>query len=94
MDKFQIIKRPVISERSTDLKTKQRKIVLSVHRKANKPEIKKAVEDLLNIKVAAVNTANYCGKPKRLGRYAGRRAHWKKAIVTLKEGERTDIFEL
>ena len=60
---------------------------------ANKIEIKKAVEEILKVKVERVATMNYKGKKKRMGRYEGKRADWKKAIVTLKKGENLDFIE-
>jgi large subunit ribosomal protein L23 len=91
MDNFQVIKQPIITERSTDLKEK-RQLVFKVDMRANKREIKRAVEALFDTKVQRVNTARVAGKPKSLGRYVGRRANWKKAIVTIKEGAKLDIF--
>jgi len=64
-----------------------------VDRRANKIEIGKAVEELFGVHVLKVRTINVPGKPKRLGRYEGRRPGWKKAIVTLAEGETIEIFE-
>ena len=67
------------------------KIVFQVHVDATKTQIKEAVEEFFKVKVAHVRTANYKGKEKRFGRILGRRNDWKKAIVTLKEGERLDL---
>ena len=67
------------------------KIVFQVHVDATKTQIKEAVEEFFKVKVAHVRTANYKGKEKRFGRTLGRRNDWKKAIVTLKEGEKLDI---
>jgi large subunit ribosomal protein L23 len=64
-----------------------------VARDANKIEIKLAVEAIFNVKVSAVRTLRVHGKPKRVGRYAGHRPDWKKAVVTLKKGETIEIFE-
>lgn len=77
-----IIKRPVITERSTDLMA-DNKFTFEVDLKANKTEIKKAVEDIFGVKVAKVNTIRVPGKRKRVGRYVGMTSEWKKAIVTL-----------
>ena len=67
------------------------KLVFEVHTEATKSEIKKAVEEFFKVKVAHVRTANFKGKEKRFGRTLGRRNDWKKAVVTLKEGERLDL---
>ena len=68
------------------------KIVFQVHTEATKTQIKEAVEEFFNVKVAHVRTANFKGKEKRFGKTVGRRNDWKKAIVTLKEGESLDIM--
>jgi large subunit ribosomal protein L23 len=88
-----IIRRPVITEKSTQLKDTNRQYVFEVYQAANKLEIQSAVERLFKVKVTEVRTANVLGKLKRLGRKYGKRPDWKKAIVTLKEGDRIDFFE-
>jgi large subunit ribosomal protein L23 len=91
---YQVIKRPLITEKSTLLKEGQRTLVFEVHRDATKPEIKKAVEALFGAKVSAVRVSNVHGKVKRQGRYAGRRPDWKKAFVVLAEGAKmVEFFE-
>ncbi len=75
------------------LKEKDNKVLFKVARNANKIEIRKAVEELLKIKVDRVTTMNYKGKKKRLGKHEGTRSDWKKAIVTLKKGEKFDFVE-
>jgi large subunit ribosomal protein L23 len=91
---YEIIRRPLLTEKSTQLKEAQRTLVFEVHRDATKPEIKKAVEALFERKVADVRVARVHGKMKRQGRYAGRRPDWKKAFVVLKEGEKmVEFFE-
>lgn len=87
-----VIRRPLITEKSTALKETQRTLGFEVHRDATKPEIKKAVETLFGVKVQDVRVANVHGKVKRQGRYAGRRPDWKKAWVVLKEGEKMIEF--
>jgi large subunit ribosomal protein L23 len=89
----QIIRRPLITEKSTQQKEESRQYVFEVDPKANKIEIKAAVEQLFKVKVTKVRTLNVLGKIKRLGRRYGKRPDWKKAIVTLKEGDRIDFFE-
>jgi large subunit ribosomal protein L23 len=91
---YEVIRRPLLTEKSTTLKEAQRTLCFEVHRDATKPEIKKAVEALLEVKVAGVRVANVHGKVKRQGRYVGRRPDWKKAFVVLKEGEKmVEFFE-
>jgi large subunit ribosomal protein L23 len=88
-----IIRRPMITEKSTRQKEESRQYVFEVHRDANKIEIQSAVERLFKVKVLQVRTSNVLGKVKRLGRRSGKRPDWKKAIVTLREGDRIDFFE-
>src|SRR5512135_268770 len=91
---YDVIRRPLITEKSTTLKESQQTLVFEVHRDATKPEIKKAVEALFDTKVADVRVANVHGKVKRQGRHAGKRADWKKAFVVLKKGEKmVEFFE-
>jgi len=93
-DLFQVIRRPLITEKSTAARETQRAVCFEVHRDATKPEIKKAVEALFSVKVATVRVLNVHGKVKRQGRYAGRRPDWKKAYVVLKAGEKMiEFFE-
>lgn len=93
MDSYRIINRPLITEKSTHQKETENKVVFSVHPKANRSEIKKAVERLFNVRVERVNTLLMSGKIKRLGRNIGRRPSWKKAYVTLKKGDKIEFFE-
>ncbi|UFJ40661.1 50S ribosomal protein L23 [Brevibacillus humidisoli] len=79
---YDIIKRPIITERTTDMMA-EKKYVFEVPMKANKTEIKQAVEKIFGVKVAAVNTIRMPAKPKRYGKYAGYTSEWKKAIVKL-----------
>ena len=91
---YQVIRRPLITEKSTLLKESQQTLVFEVHRDATKPEIKKAVETLFDTKVADVRVARVHGKVRRQVRYVGRRPDWKKAIVVLKKGEKmVEFFE-
>lgn len=91
-DIYQVIKNVRLSEKATMLQENLNEVVLEVDRKANKLEIKRAVETLLGKKVADVRTMNYSGKLKRQRRAdAGRTNHWKKAVVRLKEGETLDL---
>ena len=91
---YDVLRRPLITEKSTRLKETQRTLCFEVHRDATKPEIKKAVEGLLSVKVSNVRVANVRGKEKRQGRFVGRRPDWKKAYVVLKKGEKmVEFFE-
>jgi large subunit ribosomal protein L23 len=88
----QIVRRPVVTEKGTALK-EQNKYLFEVDRRANKVQIRQAVEALFNVKVAAVHTVAMRGRVKRLGRFVGRTSDWKKAIVTLSEGHSIEFFE-
>ena len=88
-----IIRRPLVTEKSTQQKEVARQYVFEVDRGANKIEIQHAVEHLFKVKVEQVRTCNILGKLKRLGRKFGKRPDWKKATVTLKEGDRIEFFE-
>jgi len=91
---YAVIRRPLITEKTTALKETQRSLCFEVHRDATKPEIKKAVEQLFGVKVQEVRVANMHGKAKRQGRYVGRRPDWKKAYVVLKKDEKmVEFFE-
>jgi large subunit ribosomal protein L23 len=88
-----IIRRPIaLTEKAAQLK-EQNKVVFEVAPEANKIEIKQAVEDLFDVKVASVNTLIQRGKMKRMGRRLAQRRNWKKAIVTLEEGHDIQFFE-
>jgi large subunit ribosomal protein L23 len=89
----QIIRRPLVTEKSTQQKEKSNQYAFEVDPKANKIEIQSAVERLFKVPVFLVRTVRVLGKVKRLGRKYGKRPDWKKAIVTLKEGDRIDFFE-
>ncbi|MBT8407095.1 MAG: 50S ribosomal protein L23 [Deltaproteobacteria bacterium] len=92
-DAYKIIKRPLITEKSTIIKEMHNQLAFEVDRRANKIEIKKAVERIFKVQVEDVRTMNYQGKRKRLGPREGRRRHWKKAVVTLKPGQKIEFFE-
>jgi large subunit ribosomal protein L23 len=92
-DIYEVIKKPLITEKANILKEKENKVAFVVDRGANKAEIKEAVERLLKVKVSKVHVSNMKGKPRRLGRTSGKRPDWKKAVVTLRPGDRIDFFE-
>ena len=87
-----VLKLPVITEKSTHVKENLRTVAFRVLRDANKIEIKDAVEKIFKVKVQSVRTAIFHGKKRRQGRYSGRRPDWKKAYVTLKQGEKMIEF--
>jgi large subunit ribosomal protein L23 len=87
-----VIRRPLITEKTSIQREDGRTIVFQVAPGANKVEIKRAIEQLLGSKVASVRTSLVHGKVKRQGRFAGRRPDWKKAYVTLREGAKMPEF--
>jgi large subunit ribosomal protein L23 len=89
----EVIVRPVVTEKSTELLDRFGFYTFVVNRDSNKLEIAKAVETLFNVKVRNVRTMQYRGKERRVGKHIGRRAAWKKAVVTLREGDSIEIFE-
>ena len=89
-----LIQGPVITEKTHSLKATGNKVTFRVALKANKIEIRKAVEVLFKVKVLAVNTIQMMGKKKRLGKSEGSRPNWKKAIVTLAPGEKIAGYEM
>ncbi len=90
---YDVIKRPLFTEKGMDIKERENKILLEVNPDANKHEIKQAMEEIFKVKVEKVATINTMGKLKRHGKYLGRRSDKKKAIVTLKQGEKLDFIE-
>ena len=88
-----VVKRPLITEKSERGRETDQQFAFEVHRDATKIQVKNAVEKLFGVHVTAVRTAIARGKNKRVGRNLGRRPNWKKAIVTLKEGESISLFE-
>jgi len=94
MEPLQLIRRPLISEKSTRLKEATNTICFEVDRRANKIEVQRAVEKLFGVKVAQVRLANRQGKWKRMGKFIGQRKSWKKAYVRLAAGEKSiEFFE-
>jgi large subunit ribosomal protein L23 len=92
MDKYQIIKRPIVTEKSTKLSEKN-KYTFEVDKNANKIEIKNAVEELFSVKVVSVNVINEIAKAKRVGTHSGFKPAVTKAIVTLAEGSKIDVYK-
>ncbi len=92
-DPREVVIRPVVTERTTELGEEQNAYTFLVSKDANKIEIRHAIERLFSVKVADVRTLNYRGKWRRVGRSLGRRPSYKKAIVKLAAGERIDVYE-
>lgn len=93
MNIYDVIKKPMITEKGSRIKEELNKIVLHVDSEANKMEIRQAVEAVFKVKVEDVATMNFKGKRKRLGVRQGVRSDWKKAVVTLKKGETVEYLE-
>ncbi|WP_447973061.1 50S ribosomal protein L23 [Nitrospira sp. Kam-Ns4a] len=92
-DPYDVLIQPLLTEKITALREAHNKVGLLVRRDANRIQIKRAVEAALKVRVERVNVLNVMGKTKRLGRFAGKRPDWKKAIVTLKAGEKLELYE-
>lgn len=88
-----VLVQPLLTEKITGLRERTNTVGFIVHPDANRVQIKQAVEALLKVKVEKVNVLNIRGKVKRLGRFSGRRSDWKKAFVTLKKGEKLEMYE-
>ena len=88
----EIIQAPLVTEKGSLLAEKTNQLLFRVRPDANKIEVKQAVETLFKVKVVKVRMARYLGKIRRVGRSAGRLSQWKKAYVTLKEGDKIDFF--
>ena len=92
-DLYQVIRRPVVTEKSTAMKAERNQILFEVAKDSNKVEIKKAIETVFKVKVIQVRTMRVEGKQRKVGKTTGKRPDWKKAIVTLGEGDTIDFFE-
>lgn len=92
MNQFDVIRRPITTEKSVDKKESDRTLCLEVHVDANKTHIRQAVEKLFSVKVEEVRTATFEGKLRRRGRFSGYRSDWKKAYVKLNAGEKMPEF--
>ncbi len=90
---YDIIKRPVVTEKTNIQKEEANQVTFEVDRKANRIEVGRAIERIFNVKVVNVRTMQNRGKFKRRGRVLGKRRDWKKAIVTLRPGDRIEFFE-
>jgi large subunit ribosomal protein L23 len=93
IDLYNVIKKPCLTEKGMILQEENNQVVMKVNAKANKIQIKNAVEHLFKVKVDKVRTANMHGKKKRIGTHSGTRSDWKKAVITLAEGHKIDFLE-
>ena len=93
MTPYEIIKRPLVTEKGTIQKEANNQLTFEVDRKANRVEIRHAVEQIFDVRVLKVRTMQMKGKVKRVGRILGKRRDWKKAIVTLAKGDNVEFFE-
>ncbi|WP_394826531.1 MULTISPECIES: 50S ribosomal protein L23 [Pendulispora] len=93
MNPEQVIRRPIVLTEKSNLLRAQNQVIFEVSRNANKIQIRNAVEKLFNVNVVSVNTLVVRGKERRMGRGHARMQNWKKAMVTLKEGETIDFFD-
>lgn len=93
-DPKEIIKRPIITEKTSDLMAKENKYTFAVDKKANKIEVKYAVKQIFNVEVEKVNIINVLPKRRRVGRYEGKKPGYKKAIVKLAPGHTIELFEV
>ena len=90
---FDILIKPLLTEKITGLQEQANRVAFVGRKDASRVEIRHAVESALKVKVKNVNVMNIMGKPKRQGRFIGKRSDWKKAIVTLKKGEKLELYE-
>ncbi|HZP41350.1 MAG TPA: 50S ribosomal protein L23 [Candidatus Binatia bacterium] len=93
MNAADVVQGPIITEKGTLVGEAGNQVVFRVHPRANKVEIRQAIETLFKVRVEKVRTSRQLGKVRRVGRHYGRRPDWKKAYVTLAEGSRIDFFE-
>ncbi|MBW2630214.1 MAG: 50S ribosomal protein L23 [Deltaproteobacteria bacterium] len=93
MDIYSVIRKPLVTEKSTIARDEENKHLFEVDRRATKIEIRNAVEKIFKVQVVNVHTMNMTGKKKRLGRITGRRRNWKKAVITLAPGGSIEVYE-
>ena len=93
MNVYQVIRRPLVTEKSNIGREEQNLVTLAVDPRANKHDIRRAVEELFDVKVIEVRTMRMPRKLRRVGRFVGRKPEWKKAIVRLAEGQTIEFFE-
>jgi large subunit ribosomal protein L23 len=88
-----VLIRPLLTEKITAIREVKNGIAFAVHRRATRIDIRRAVEKVFSVKVASVNVMNVRGKKKRQGRFSGKRSDWRKAFITLKKGEKVELYE-
>jgi large subunit ribosomal protein L23 len=93
MTNDQVILAPLVTEKSTIVTEHSNQVVFRVRREAGKDKIRGAVEELFKVTVVKIRTSNYMGKMRRRGKSVGRQRSWKKAYVTLKDGDKIEFFE-
>ncbi len=93
MHRYEILRRPVLTEKTDILGEQHNQYVFEVAKRANKAQIRDAVESIFEVHVVGVRTMMMPGKPRRWGRHVTRTPSWKKAVVTLASGDRIDVFE-
>jgi large subunit ribosomal protein L23 len=93
MDSYQVLKRPLVTEKGTKQKEQANQIAFEVDRRANKILVRNAVENIFKVKVLGVKVINVKGKERRIGRNVGKKPDWKKAIVRIAPGETIEFFE-
>lgn len=93
MNTFDVIKRPIVTEKSSQVQQDYNQYCFAVDRRATKYDVRDAIQKVFKVKVTDVRTSKVLGKYKRVGKSTGKTSAWKKAIVTLKEGDRIDFLE-
>jgi len=93
MNPYDVLIRPLLTEKITSIREIKNSVAFAVNIRATRIDVRRAVEKVFSVKVASVNVMNVRGKMKRQGRYLGKRADWRKAFVTLKEGEKIELYE-
>jgi large subunit ribosomal protein L23 len=93
MNTYSVIKKPLVTEKSTIARDEDNKYFFEVDRRATKIDIRSAVEKIFKVKVVNINTVNVAGKKKRVGKIVGRKRSWKKAVITLAPGGTIEVYE-
>jgi large subunit ribosomal protein L23 len=93
MSSESVVISPLVTEKGTIIGEKSNQVVFRVRPRASKDQIRNVIENLFKVSVVKIRTANFLGKERRRGRIVGRRPNWKKAYITLKQGDRIEIFE-
>ncbi|MBW2557390.1 MAG: 50S ribosomal protein L23 [Deltaproteobacteria bacterium] len=93
MNIYSVIKKPLVTEKSTIARDEENKYFFEVDRRATKIDIRSAVEKIFKVRVVNINTVNVAGKKKRVGKIVGRKRSWKKAVITLAPGGTIEVYE-